>query len=97
LLITGPTPALAGDFHFRPVPIPAAESRLTELACVREFRGSYDLGEFIQGTLLIAELHVAGQPVKAFRLCRAKYDRAKQTRAGTLSFGWHRNARHLVR
>ena len=96
LLVTGPSVALAGDFHFRPAPVPAGEARLMELARIREFRGSYELGEFVQGTLLIAELHVEGQPVKAFRLSRAKYDRARQTRTGILSFGWHRDARHLV-
>jgi hypothetical protein len=96
LLVAGPSVAFAGNFHFRPDPVPADEARLMELARIREFRGSYELGEFAQGTLLIAELHVEGQPVKAFRLSRAKYDRAKQTRSGTLSFGWHRDARHLV-
>jgi len=96
LMITAPAATLAGDFHFRPTPVPAEAARLMELARVREFRGSYELGEFCQGTLLIAELHVAGQPVRSFRLSRAKYDRAKQTRTGTLSFGWHRDARQLV-
>jgi hypothetical protein len=96
MIAAAPQAALAGDFHFRPAAVPAHEARLMELARIREFRGGYELGEFSQGTLLIAVLHVEGQPAKAFRLSRAKYDAAKQTRTGTLSFGWHRDARHLV-
>lgn len=96
VIVTTAGTALATDFHFRPAPIPANEARLMELARIREFRGSYDLGEFCQGTLLIAELHVEGQPVKAYRLSRAKYDRAKQTLSGTLAFGWQRDTHQLV-
>lgn len=96
LILTAPQVAHAGDFHFRPAPIPANDARLMELARTREFRGSYELGEFCQGTLLIAELHVEGQPTKTYRLARAKCDTARQARAGTLSFGWHRDARQLV-
>jgi hypothetical protein len=96
VIIAGLQAALAGDYHFRPATIPANEARLMELARVREFRGSYELGEFRQGTLLIAELYVDGQPVKAFRLARAKYGTDRQSRTGTLAFGWHRDARQLV-
>jgi hypothetical protein len=98
LMIAASQAARAGDldFHFRLAPIPAPEARLMELARIREFRGGYELGEVSQGTLLIAELHEKGQPTRAFRLARAKYDRAKQSRTGTLAFGWHRDARQLV-
>lgn len=96
VMMTAPQAARAGDFHFRPAAIPANEVRLMELARVREFRGDYELGEFCQGTLLIAELHVEGQPVKDFRLSRAKYDTVRKSRTGTLAIGWHRDARQLV-
>ena len=96
VIITATATALAGDNHFRPAAIPANEARLMELARIREFRGSYEIAEFCQGTLLIAELHVEGQPVKAYRLSRAKYDLSKQTRSGTLAFGWHRDTHQLV-
>lgn len=95
-VVLGPQALLADGFHFRQAPIPANEARLTELARIREFRANYELGEFCQGTLLLAELHVDGQATKTFRLARAKYDKAKQTRTGLLSFGWHRDASHLV-
>lgn len=95
-IVMGFQAALAQGYHFRPVAIPAGEVRLMELARIREFRSSYEMGEFCQGTLLIAELHDDGKAVKSFLLSRAKHDTAKQGRSGLLSLGWHRDLHQLV-
>lgn len=86
----------AEGFHFRPVEIPANEVRLMELARVREFRVAYELGESSPQTLLVAELYTFGKPTRVFRLSRAIYPPGKQSSSGTISFGWNRDARHLV-
>jgi hypothetical protein len=95
-LFVGAEPVRADGFHFLPDEIPADEVRLLELGRIREFRATYELGEFSQGTLLIAELYEDGRATKVFRLSRAKYDSVKRTLTGTLSFGWNRDRHHLV-
>jgi len=82
--------------HFRRVDIPRSESRLSELAGVREFRCDYDLARFTQGTLLIAEVFRDGKCIERFRLSRAKYDESKKGKTGIISFGWQRNSHDLV-
>ena len=82
--------------HFRRADIPRSESRLSELAGVREFRCDYDLARFTQGTLLIAEVFRDGKCIDRFRLSRAKYDKSKKDKTGIICFGWQRNAHNLV-
>src|SRR5262245_22871564 len=82
--------------HFRRADIPRSESRLSELAGVREFRCDYDLARFTQGTLLIAEVFRDGKCIDRFRLSRAKYDESRKGKTGIISFGWQRDARDLV-
>jgi len=82
--------------HFRCADIPRSESRLSELAGVREFRCDYDLARFTQGTLLIAEVFRDRKCIDRFRLSRAKYDKSRKGKTGIISFGWQRNAHNLV-
>lgn len=86
----------AEEAHFRRLEIPAHESRLSELARVREFRCSGEWPGFSGQTLLIAELYREGKRVKAFRLSRAVYDESLKKRAGILSIGWHRDFHSLI-
>lgn len=96
VLLAGVRPVMAEGFHFTPAEIPDNEVRLMELARVREFRIAYELGEACPQSLLVAELHTFGQPVRAFPLARAVYARDEKTAKGTISLGWHRDARQLV-
>jgi hypothetical protein len=82
--------------HFRRAEIPRNESRLSELARVREFRCDYDLARFTQGTLLIAEVFRDGKCIDRFRLSRAKYDESEKNTTGVISIGWQRDTHHLV-
>jgi hypothetical protein len=82
--------------HFRRADIPRSESRLSELAGVREFRCEYDLARFTRGTLLIAEVFRDGKCIDRFRLSRAKYDKSRKSKTGIISIGWQRNAHNLV-
>jgi len=95
-LILSPLAWGQGTSHFRRADIPRNESRLSELAGVREFRCDYDLARFTQGTLLIAEVFRDGKCVDRFHLSRAKYDPSKKGQTGIIAFGWQRNAHDLV-
>ena len=96
-VLSSPLHALCEDVaHFNKLDIPASEARLSELARVREFRCSYELPQFSQATLLIAEYYKDGKRVKVFPLAHAKYDTRLKKTTGIISIGWHRDLHNLI-
>jgi hypothetical protein len=90
--------AAAGDdtAHFKRLDIPKNEARLSELAGVREFRCSFELGHFCIETLLIAEVFHDGKCTKRYRLSRIPYDPDTKIVTGTISIGWQSIAHRIV-
>lgn len=90
-------PAWSQDVsHFRRAEIPRNESRLSELARVREFRIDYEMARYSNSSILIAEVYRDGKCIQRYRLSHAVNTTAKESNTGVISIGWQRDGHNLV-
>jgi hypothetical protein len=82
--------------HFRYAEIPKNESRLSELARVREFRCDYELTGSTPYTKLIVEVFKDGKSVDRYLLSTAVYSQTTKNAKGIISIGWNRDTHNLV-